>query len=230
MPERRTARASLHIRARSAAQPSVRQVLKFDARRRCRSARTAKPSHRVRSDAPHPACRTQQQNLPRVDPVSKTARPERMVPAAGLRARAECSTPCCRRTAGSRRQSRARLPRGDSPADGPHPFAQAPREKQLAIDAQLDLVVAAGKELDRLRLGHVEKSTPARAEILAGQAGCSSRNPRLISDVARIDRHAAETRLREDRAGQPGRGRKPFDNRRERRHERRQSRRRWQCR
>ena len=53
--------------------------------------------------------------------------------------------------------------------DGPHAFGQVAPEQQLSVDAQLDLVVAAGEELDRLRARDEEIAPPSRAEVLAGQ-------------------------------------------------------------
>ena len=106
----------------------------------------------VRRDPSHPPRRIEQQHLPRVDASSQTARPEKTAPAAGPRARAECSAPCCRRTADSRRQSRARPRRAGLGGRWSASLRQIPPEQQLAVDAQLDLVVAAGEELDRLRL------------------------------------------------------------------------------
>ena len=46
---------------------------------------------------------------------------------------------------------RARV-ESDSPADRAHSLGEVPRDQHLAIDAQLDLVVAAGKKFDRLRI------------------------------------------------------------------------------
>ena len=53
--------------------------------------------------------------------------------------------------------------------DGPHAFGQISPEKQLSIDAQLDFVVAAGKELNRLCARYEEIASPPGAEVLAGK-------------------------------------------------------------
>ena len=115
-------------------------------------------------------------------------------------------------------------------ADGPHPFGQIPPEKQLAIDAQLDFVVAAGEKLDRLRARDVEKSAPARAEVLAGQAGLLVEESQIDFVRARIHRRAAECQLRENRTDQSGLGRQPFDDRRQKQTRAPRSPRRWRCR
>ena len=85
-------------------------------------------------------------------------------------------------------------------ANGPHAFGQTAPEKQLSIDAQLDLVVAAGEKLDRLRLRNEEIASPPDAEILAGKSGLLVEEPQIDFVRSRIRRCAAECQLRENRA------------------------------
>lgn len=99
-----------------------------------------------------------------------------------------------------------------------HAFALIAPQEDLAIDAQLDLIVASRKKLNSLRFGHEEESLPPRADLRARQLGLVVEKSQVDGGGSRLDRRTTESGQGVERPGEAGLRRHPRNDRRKRRH------------